>query len=144
MRILLCRKRELAGWMDIYEFNLNSYSKLNVKTIYICNMQKDTPEYFYKQIQEVKTALDEDETDENYKKYYDDLAGIRKNIQTQIDKIITKKPVKSQQLLEDYKEIYNMTYMTNFSLFLGICLILWYIFKANSNTPNVATSNTSP
>jgi hypothetical protein len=100
----------------------------------------DTPEYFYKKIQEIQTALNKDETDDNYKKYYDELADIRTQIQAQIDLIITDKPVKSQQMLADYKEIYDTNYMTNFCLFLGICLILWYILTSNTNTKtNVST-----
>lgn len=104
-------------------------------------MEKDTPEYFYKQIQAVHYQLNKDETDDNYQKYYDELAVIRRNIQSQIDIIITEKPVKSQQMLTDYKEIYKTNYMTNFCLFLGICLIFYYIFKSNTNSSqNVAPS----
>lgn len=101
-------------------------------------MEKDTPEYFYKRIQEIQTNLKNDETDDNYKTYFDELAALRRNIQSQINLIVTEKPVKSQQMLSDYKEIYDTNYMTNFSLFLGICLILWYILTANSK-PNVPT-----
>jgi hypothetical protein len=107
-------------------------------------MEKDTPEYFYKRIQEVQTKLNNDETDDNYKTYYDELTRLRYEIQSQIDLVITEKPVKSQQMLTDYKEIYDTTYITNFSLFLGICLIFYYIFKANSNTPTPANVPTNP
>lgn len=103
-------------------------------------MEKDTPEYFYKRIQEIQTSLNNDDSDDNYKTYFDELAVLRKNIQSQINIIVTDKPVKSQQMLLDYKEIYDTNYMTNFSLFLGICLILWYILTANSK-PNVPTPN---
>jgi hypothetical protein len=107
-------------------------------------MEKDTPEYFYKRIQEVQTKLNADETDDNYKTYYDELTRLRHEIQSQIDLIITEKPVKSQQMLKDYKEIYDTTYMTNFSLFLGICLVFYYIFKSNNNTTTPANVATNP
>jgi hypothetical protein len=123
-------------------------------------MEKDTPEYFYREIQGIQKKmnedetednyklyydeLNEDETEDNYKLYYDELTGVRKNIQTQIDLIVTEKPVKSQQLLANYKELYDTNYMTNFCLFLGICLILWYILTSNNTTTqsNVPTNNT--
>jgi hypothetical protein len=107
-------------------------------------MEKDTPEYFYKQIQEIQKKLNEDETEDNYQFYYDELTVVRKNIQTQIDLIVNEKPVKSQQLLDDYKELYDTNYMTNFCLFLGICLIFWYILTSNNTTTpaNVSTNNT--
>lgn len=109
-------------------------------------MDTDTPEYFYKQIQEIQTQLDQTTsttTSDEFKGYDDAVSAIRNNIQTQISTMVNDKPVKSQQMLEDYKEIYDASYMTNFSFFLGICLIFWYIFKSNINSsPNVATSPT--
>ena len=101
----------------------------------------ETPEYFYKKIQGIQTKLNtdvENGTSDNYGTYLSDLEGYRSSIQSQINLIVTEKPVKSQQMLSDYKEIYDTNYMTNFSLFLGICLILWYILTANSK-PNVPT-----
>jgi hypothetical protein len=107
-------------------------------------MENDTPEYFYKKIQEITTKINEDNTNNitsNYKTYYDDLAKLRTDIQSQIDLIVSEKPVKSQQMLKDYKDIYDANYMTNFCFFLGICLIFLYIFKSNSkSSQNVAQS----
>jgi hypothetical protein len=76
-----------------------------------------------------------------YKNYFDQLTDIKKQIQTQIDNIVEEKPKKSQQLLQDFKDIYDTTYITNFCLFLGICLIIWYIVKPNNNNSNVTQNN---
>lgn len=112
-------------------------------------MDTDTPEYFYNEIQKVQTELDnvksEDENTDKAAVIYNDcyvkLEDIRRQIRDQMDKIITDKPVKSQQMLQDYKDIYNTHYMTNFCLVLGLGLILWYIVRPNiNNTPN--TPNT--
>jgi hypothetical protein len=101
-----------------------------------------TPEYFYKEIQTVQTTLEAipKPTESDYNTAYNNLATIRKNIQDQMDRILTDKPVRSQQMLKDYKDIYNTHYMTNFCLILGMGLILWYIVKINSN----ALSTTTP
>jgi hypothetical protein len=99
-------------------------------------MERGTPEQFYKEIQEIQTKFirdTENDVTTNYQKYYNELAMIRKNIQEQMDKIIHGKPVKSQQMLQDYKDIYNTQYMTNLCLVLGMCLIIWYIVRSNSN-----------
>jgi hypothetical protein len=108
--------------------------KLNVQTIY--TMEKETPEDFYKQIQDIQTKFNKDtenEDDTNYQMYYNELAVIRQKIQDQMDKIIHNKPVRSQQMLNDYKEIYNAQYMTNLCFVLGMGLILWYIVRSNTN-----------
>jgi hypothetical protein len=107
-------------------------------------MTNDTPEEFYKEIQAIQTSFLKDtanNVDTNYEKYYNDLAELRTKIQDQMDKIIQDKPVKSQQLLKDYTEIYNTQYMTNFCLVLGMGLILWYIVRSNTN---VLSQNTQP
>jgi|1048.fasta_scaffold02384_4 hypothetical protein len=103
-------------------------------------MDNPTPEEFLIKINIIDISANlVDENDENASeelgKYYNELSVIRGNIQTQIDLIVNDKPVKSEQMLKDYSDIYNATYMTNFCLFLGICLILWYIFGSNTN-PN--------
>lgn len=109
-------------------------------------METGTPEQFYKEIQAIQTNFIQDtanDDDSNYQKYYDALAVIRKRIQEQMDPIIHGKPVKSQQMLQDYKDIYNTQYMTNFCLVLGMGLILWYIVRANTNT-NAVSQATQP
>jgi hypothetical protein len=97
-------------------------------------MNTDTPEYFYAQIQAIQYKLQTDQNSDNYQDYYQELAIIKSNIQNQIDLIINEQPVKSQQLFGDYKEMYRANYFTNLCLFLGICLILWYIIKGNNKT----------
>jgi hypothetical protein len=103
-----------------------------------------TPEYYYQQIQKVQTDLDAipNPTETDYNTAYTALADIRKSIQDQIDKILTNKPVRSQQMLQDYKDLYNTYYMTNFCLVVGMCLILWYIFTSNSNAESKITKPT--
>jgi|688.fasta_scaffold787632_1 hypothetical protein len=105
-------------------------------------MDQGTPEQFYKEIQDIQTKFitdtEKDDTT-NYQTYYNELAEIRIKIQEQMDKIIHGKPVKSQQMLQDYKDIYNAQYMTNFCLVLGMGLIMWYILRSNTNAVSQTT-----
>ena len=105
-------------------------------------METDTPEYYYAQIQAIQYKLQTATTNDQYKEYYQQLAVIKSNIQSQMDLIINDQPLKSQQLFGDYKEMYKTNYFTNLCLFLGICLIVWNIIKGNSKTnasPSVDT-----
>lgn len=104
-------------------------------------MEKDTPEDFYQQIQEIKTQFEADISEDNYPTYYTRLTTIRGKIQAQINKLLTDKPVKSKQLLEYYQEIYNTSYLTNFCLVLGIGLIVWYIVKSTFNSATPSSAN---
>lgn len=112
-------------------------------------MDNPTPEEFLVKINIIDVSsniiANSNDTDEDkstkYEPLFTDLKSISDNIQTQIDLIVNDKPVKSEQMLKDYTDIYNTTYMTNFCFFLGICLIVWYILKPNSNTPSNVPKN---
>jgi hypothetical protein len=112
----------------------------------------ELPEDFLDQIRKIEndsknilgsnTELTEDNITE-LTTWYNSLNTIGGKIQKKINNIVNDKPVKSEQLFTYYKDIYDATYMTNFCLFLGICLILWYILKSNTNSNVEANVKTS-
>lgn len=96
---------------------------------------KENPELFEIQINNVQNSFNadrENEYRERFGKYLNELNVIKRNIQTQIDILLNDKPTSSEKVFKDLKDIYFMSYMNNFALFVGFLLVCRYLFLYTS------------
>lgn len=99
---------------------------------------EQNPEDFYEEIQKINYSFFNDGNNhENYKKYYLRLVEITDKIKQNMDEIISNHETKEDKLYNDYKSIFQQSYLTNWCLVLGILILFKFMFDSIINISTI-------